>query len=300
VLLAPQPGYGVPWFLFLAILLEASLYLATFQRQAQAAVRMWTPDARVGWLLGSGLVPYAVYTIPGGRFDLVDFASLAGLLALALLFYRWLEPDPENDAWFLALTAAVVLTKLTRGFYPGGPPRVPADLLGQFVWIRIAISAVLFVRPAAPPNVSLWPSRSDWRTGLAIGAGFVPLALILFWALRFGRFRDPAGMLEMVPLAVLTFFGILWVVAVSEEFFFRGMLLEAMERAWGRRWVALLASSVLFGCAHLLFREFPNWKFAILATLAGIAYGLAYLRRRSLGAAMVAHALVVAVWRVIS
>jgi uncharacterized protein len=48
----------------------------------------------------------------------------------------------------------------------------------------------------------------------------------------------------------------------------------------------------------LWYRQFPNWKFVLLATCAGLFYGRAYIQARSIRAAMVTHALVVTVWKV--
>ena len=49
---------------------------------------------------------------------------------------------------------------------------------------------------------------------------------------------------------------------------------------------------VLYGLAH-----FPDWRYILLATPAGAAYGLAYLQTRNLAAPILTHFLVDAVWR---
>jgi membrane protease YdiL (CAAX protease family) len=61
---------------------------------------------------------------------------------------------------------------------------------------------------------------------------------------------------------------------------------------------AAIAASIAFGAVHLWFRAFPNWRFALLAAVAGVFYGLAFRRARSIRASMVTHALVVTTWRV--
>jgi membrane protease YdiL (CAAX protease family) len=66
-----------------------------------------------------------------------------------------------------------------------------------------------------------------------------------------------------------------------------------------QQWFArggLAVASVLFGAAHLGFREFPNYAFAFTAGLAGVLYGLVY-QRGGLRAAMLCHALTVTFWR---
>ncbi len=62
----------------------------------------------------------------------------------------------------------------------------------------------------------------------------------------------------------------------------------------------MLFASLIFGAVHLPFRAFPNWRFALLAAAAGVAYGLAFRAARSIRAAMVAHALVVTTWRLLT
>jgi membrane protease YdiL (CAAX protease family) len=49
--------------------------------------------------------------------------------------------------------------------------------------------------------------------------------------------------------------------------------------------------------AHLGYGPFPNWRFALVASVAGLCYGHAYSKTRSVRASMVAQALVNTVWR---
>jgi len=98
--------------------------------------------------------------------------------------------------------------------------------------------------------------------------------------------------------AIATFFGVLWVVALSEEFFFRGLLQQWTSKWMSSETAGLIVTSLLFGAVHLWFRPFPNWRLAVLAAIAGVFYGLAFQRARSIRASMVTHALVVTTWRV--
>jgi membrane protease YdiL (CAAX protease family) len=63
--------------------------------------------------------------------------------------------------------------------------------------------------------------------------------------------------------------------------------------------LAVIVSTVVYGCAHLWYHDFPNWRFALIAAVVGCFYGAAYLRRGSIRAPMVAHALVVVTWRML-
>jgi hypothetical protein len=148
-------------------------------------------------------------------------------------------------------------------------------------------------------NFGFLPSRKDWSIGIQQFLFFMPIAIVCGMLIGFAQPR-PASQ-EVWKLALLaagTFAGFLWVVGLSEEFFFRGMLQQMLARSMNSTIAGLLIASILFGLAHLPFRDFPNWRFAILAGLAGVFYGLAYTRAGSIRAAMVTHALVVTTWRV--
>ena len=52
----------------------------------------------------------------------------------------------------------------------------------------------------------------------------LPVIAVAYWALGLVELRPhPNGVATTVLLAIGTFLGMLWVVALSEEFFFRGL-----------------------------------------------------------------------------
>jgi membrane protease YdiL (CAAX protease family) len=80
------------------------------------------------------------------------------------------------------------------------------------------------------------------------------------------------------------------VTAVPEEFLFRGLIQNLLGR-WLGPHPALAVGAVVFGLAHL-----PDLRYALLAALAGVAFGWVYLRTRKITAAAVTHGLVDLVW----
>ena len=95
----------------------------------------------------------------------------------------------------------------------------------------------------------------------------------------------------------LTFFGTLWVLALGEELFFRGLLQQWMCGWLKNDWAGLFATALVFGSVHLWYGVFPNWRFAVLAAVAGVFYGLAFRQGKGIRASMVTHALTVTTWR---
>lgn len=286
----------IPWPAALpvsaALLVELSLYAAL----AFEPVRRWMA-ARPGlllWLPLSAVVPFVIYTLPAGVLAWPPLLTLAALACLVTLWYRRLPAHPLADLGFLAVMAAPVLTKLFPRLYPAPVPELDEiAVLGQLMWIRLGIFAALELRRFAATGFGFVPDARAWRTGGLYFAAFLPLGAAFATGIGFARFEPAADWWWRFPL---TFLGALWVVALSEEFFFRGMLQQILSRWWGTK-AGLAAASLAFGAAHLGFRQFPNWEFAALASVAGLFYGRAYLAGGGIRAAMVAHALVVATWR---
>ncbi len=73
--------------------------------------------------------------------------------------------------------------------------------------------------------------------------------------------------------------------AVREELQ-RAFVLHRFDQHLGGGWLGLGIFSIAFGLGHLL----QGWDAAIVTGLLGALWGAMYLRRRSVGAAMVAHA----------
>jgi membrane protease YdiL (CAAX protease family) len=85
-------------------------------------------------------------------------------------------------------------------------------------------------------------------------------------------------------------------IAVPEELFFRGWLQNLLERRMGRT-AALLVTAILFGLAHFNKRAAHfNWRYVLLAAVAGFFYGRAWRSERRVGASAVTHASVDTIW----
>lgn len=87
--------------------------------------------------------------------------------------------------------------------------------------------------------------------------------------------------------------------AVPEEVLFRGFIQGLLDRRMGRSWPALGLASLIFGASHLNNGPTaPDWRYFVLATLAGVAYGWVYRRTRRILAPALTHALVDLTWSV--
>jgi membrane protease YdiL (CAAX protease family) len=287
---------GVP--LLAAALVEAALYLATVTESARKRVERYARPLPL-WMAASGVAPYLLCTVPLGRFSWAHFAVVAGLAALVSFWYVVAPVWRPTDVLFVCVVAAGLLLKPFNGVYPEPRPQLEMSILGRLMWARLAMMAVLSVAKMPVKGFGPWPTRNEWIAGARNFALFLPLGVAVGWISGFASFRPHPADWRFPLVAVGTFAGMLLVVALTEEFFVRGLLQE-----WATRWfrsetLALIAVAVIFGLVHLPFRGFPNWTFASLAALAGLFYGRAYIEGRGVRAAMVTHALVNTVWRVL-
>jgi membrane protease YdiL (CAAX protease family) len=282
-----------------AFLLEVTFFYALAVDRVRARVEKLPSVAFALALTGAALAPYTAATWALGSFHWRAFFYI-GILAAAVSFWYVLLPrTPASDVVFLVFMAVVWLSRILHQYYADPHPKLQLEVLGQLMWFRTGIFAMVSIR--RPPNVGFgfWPQKRHWQIGLVYYLIFLPVAAALAWWIKFAKPHWPTAPWERTSfMAVATFFGVLWVLALGEEFFFRGLLQQWMIRWLGNDWAGLAAASLIFGSAHLWFgHAFPNWRMAAMATLLGICCGLAFRRARSIRASMVTHALVVTTWR---
>jgi membrane protease YdiL (CAAX protease family) len=286
---------ALPAFFFETLFYFGSILESTRELFARLS-SMWT---QAGLLFASALLPYLIFSTGAATFNGRAFALLAELVAVLTLWYVVLPRRSAYDFGFLVIAAAPVLLRVFRRIYVLPDTHVRLDILGHLMWIRVALIALLVLRRWDAGPVGLWPRQREWHSGilwfLLTTPPLVAVALLIHdvsWVpLRAPWWRE-------IGLAAGTFFGVLWVVALSEELFFRGVVQRALlNRELGPA-LAITVSTLLYACAHLWFHEFPDWRQATVAGILGVGCGVAYWRTGSIRASMVTHAFAVTTWRV--
>jgi len=292
----------IPWSIALmalpAFLLEASFFYVLGIDRLRARLERLPHAALACVLVLAACLPYAAASLAFGSFAWRSLSIIAILSAAASFWYVALPQRPLVDILFLVAMAVVWLLKVLPPLYVEPHPRLPLAVLGQLMWFRTGLYAMVSLRRAEGVGFGFWPGAREWKIGALYFAGLLPVAAGLGWLLKFTHpsLRYDAWD-KLTLVAIGTFFGTLWVLALGEEFFFRGLLQQWMTTWLKNEWVALLVTSVLFGAVHLWYRGFPNWPFAALAAVAGVFYGLAFRQAHSIRASMVTHALTVTTWR---
>ena len=97
---------------------------------------------------------------------------------------------------------------------------------------------------------------------------------------------------RFLPLSV----AILCFTAWPEEFLFRGLLQNLLSRSTSSETVGWITASILFGFSHITNMHFPNWRYVLLATIAGLFYGWTWRKTGSIFASAIVHAAVDILW----
>jgi len=186
---------------------------------------------------------------------------------------------------------ALALTLELRVF-SGAWPYNGLGSLPKIYLADVALYVYLVVRRIDGIGYSLRPHLNALLVGLREWGFFLPIALGLGFALHFIAFFPRH---HSVGDVVLTLVVVFFLTAIPEEIFFRGVLQNLLEGRKGERY-ALLITAVLFGLSHFHKGAPFNWRYVILAAIAGIFYGRAWRARRQLMASATTHTLVDVVW----
>jgi membrane protease YdiL (CAAX protease family) len=284
-----------PPVVFAALLTLAPFFSAAFCPRSFRLVGQWP----LGWriiapaLLG---LPYALVAGSDGLFHWAWFALYTLLpVLITVLLYRASLADPEQHGdWreFLILAFLGLAVDL-RWFEPAWGPRLA--IFNKILLLDAGIYGFLAIRQLDHVGFDLRLRLRDVRTGLLALALYAPIAIALGLALGFLHFHAylPSGWHVLVGWIFTFFF-----IAVPEELFFRGWMQNLLERRVGQGW-ALLITAVLFGLSHFNKRAVHfNWRYVLLAFLAGIFYGRAWRQERRVGASAVTHASVDTLWSI--
>jgi len=235
------------------------------------------------------VVPYLVFSVPRGEFRPVLCLELAvAILGLtALLEYA-------RGAWADYLALLVVALIIEKHVFASAWPIPGLSGLEKLLFVDVVLYEYLVVRTQLAIGFDFRARATDFLVGLREFAYYAPVAIALGFALGFLHLHPITGNAAWVGAAWLF---TLFFVALPEEIFFRGILLNLLEKQIGTR-AALIVSSVVFGLAHFNKRAVFNWRYVILAAIAGVFYGRSYLANRRILSAGVTHATVDTVWSI--
>ena len=245
------------------------------------------------FLVASVVLPYLAACMGATTFAWISLAKLAALALAMGLWFRLLPPGPFTDIGFLALVAAAKIGRYAASIYPARYKSLEIGVLGDIAIFQLAVLTLMLARKVPETGYGFLPASKDWRIGILHFLYFLPIGFGIGISIQAVRWSPTHDAWKVAA----SFLGWLFVLSLLEEFLFRGVLQQWMEAWTNSRQLALALTSVVFGAMHLWFRQFPNWKWMIVAGVMGWFCGRARNQAGSIRAAMVTHTLVITAWR---
>jgi membrane protease YdiL (CAAX protease family) len=238
------------------------------------------------------IVPYLIFAIASGHFLWSMCLGMAGIVFAITLLMQF---APSRPGWADILVLALLGISVEFHFFDRAWPVAGLSGMPKLLFVDAGLYGYLVLRPIGGIGFDFRFKPSDLFIGLREFLYFTPIAIALGFALRFLHFHQTPG--NPIAFAAGWLFTIVF-VALPEELFFRGLMLNLLERRVGTQ-RALAISSIVFGLAHFNKRAtWFNWRYVILAAIAGVFYGRAWLARRRLLASSITHATVDTVWSI--
>lgn len=241
-------------------------------------------------------VPYVLVAVDRGALS-ARWLALYALLPVAMAAGLRLAGALRSvGCWLEFLFLAILgLSVDLRWFERAWPAHLA--IFNKVLLLDAGIYTFLAVRQLEGVGFDLRLRLRDVLIGLREFVFYFPIALGLGLALGFLHLHPFGSAIGAVALK----FGGAWIftfffIAVPEELFFRGWVQNLLERPLGRRW-ALIVTAILFGLSH--FNKGAahfNWRYVLLAAIAGSFYGRAWRSNRRVAASSITHATVDAVW----
>jgi CAAX protease family protein len=239
-------------------------------------------------------IPYLLVSVSRGVFHLqwlVIYAFLPTLIAV--LLWRAGERDAEQRGTWLDFAVILILGLVVefRRFEPAWPQHLGG--FNRIILLDAGLYGFVIIRQLSNVGFDLRPRLPDLKNGLRELAFYAPIALPVGLALGFLHLHaEWPGVAKIL----MSFVSIFFLIAILEETYFRGWWQNLLERRIGPN-RALIATALLFGLSHFNKGATAfNWRYVLLASLAGIFYGRAWRSQHRLFASAITHGCVDAIW----
>jgi uncharacterized protein len=219
------------------------------------------------------------------------YLGLPILLGALLWNARQADPDQRGNWRDFAVLLLLGLAVDLRWFEPAWPTEL--RVINKLILLDSGLYGFLVIRQLNHVGFDLRIRLRDLTTGLRELSFYAPIAIPLGLWLGFLHFRSH---MPQIGIALGTWLFTFFAIAIPEEIYFRGWLQNFLERRLGRH-RALLITALIFGLAHFNRKSAAfNWRYVLLAAIAGIFYGRAWRQDRRVAASAITHSFVDTIW----
>lgn len=280
-----------------------SFFPRTFAAFALILAPLWF--AGFGAFEALGKLPANVRTIAAGALATPYFVLTAGtaqfyprnaliVIAFPILISAFLNAaNPSTRmTWRDGLALALIVAAYFLKWFHGMWLNPEQTLFPKLFLADVAAYGFLVIRRLEGTGYSLVPTRRGCVVGLREWLFYLPFAIVIGFLTGFIHFHSGVPGLSTATKALLL---TCLLIAIPEELFFRSILQNLLETRAGRN-AALMVAAFLFGLSHFNHGAAFNWRYVLLATVAGVFYGRAWRAQRNVFASVVTHTAVDVVW----
>jgi membrane protease YdiL (CAAX protease family) len=263
-----------------------ALLSQTVQRKLRSAIQFRTLPILAGPALLTAIFAAAAWNVNAFSIPLL---LLVGAYTLAPTVCVLLSRDGGIIAILLLWlplefsAGATLVSKPAQGYL---------HAVAYGVAIVLALWLFLIGRGMKGMKYNLPRQQQDFLNPLIGFAVLLPVLGILGYALGF--LPAPHAPHFAWPKLGTRFLTIFCATALPEEILFRALMQNWLMQRFGAGNLTLLAAGIIFGCAHLNNgpQAAPNWRYAILASIAGVVFGRVFQKSTSILSSASLHALV--------
>ena|SRR6266567_2644568 len=281
--------------LFLALLLAAvfGLFVPAAQNGLRAALHR---KPALVWALPILLT--AIFSVAAAQAGVVSVKLTLLVLLYAAAPVACVFPlGPAGKTPHALDFVAILLLWLPLEFAAGQAlvPRPAQGFLHSVAYgIAILLGLTLFLCFRAFPGMKYNLPRAKRDYWLPLAAFAIAAPVLAAVGVAIGFIPPPHLPLQSGGRMAAAFGLILAGTALPEEILFRALIQNLLMLRFGSGIRTLLLASLIFGAAHLDNgpQPLPNWRYMILATVAGIAYGRVFVLASTVLSSALLHSLV--------
>jgi len=271
----------------------AASTIITFGLLAASIVALWAPPIKfIRYSIQSWMPVFAVSVLSGLIDGVLTWQAVASLCAFAIVAKAGRDlPVNRLIRGVLIVLSGWMALALSMHLFPGfANPSLVSDMRFSPAGIPFTHHANFDTTAAGLILMAVYcnPQFSEWPRVLVRVAPVIALTLaaVFGFALLVGYVTFD---FKLVPYTALFLMTNLLFTCVTEEAFFRGFMQEQLTQLLPQRphcaYLALFLSALLFGVAH----GHGGPVLVVLAAIAGIGYGYAYLTTRRIEASILTH-----------
>lgn len=289
--------YGSAAGIYICFLLLLFLVIAPGMTGSRLFIEQQLKSRGRGFILiALWCLPCLIYSAGTSDFRWTSILRLVAVTLPLVAIYRLLPVrDVFRFCWQDAAVAVLLITAVL-GHGLTGVWNVPVnlDFMGRLFLIVAGAWCWVFLRPLPGLGYDFFISRNVCKAAALNFVYFAVIAIPIGTALHFIRWNPHwrgFGTFALDYLEIFLF------IALLEELFFRGFLQTLISGSLKSEWKGQAIVACLFGLFHILHAPFPNWRYVVLASIAGWFYGSAFRQGGNLIAPALTHAMVDTAWR---